>query len=280
MSSVLLSVTWDVSPILVDLGFAQIRYYGLFFALGFILGYPIMEYIYKTEGLIQGKNQKELDRLSITMIISTIIGARLGHVLFYEPEAYFKDPITILYIWEGGLASHGAAIAIIIGLFFYTRKPFPKNYLWILDRIVIPIPLGGAFIRIGNLFNSEIYGKPTSLPWGFIYKKDPFAGDIPRHPTQIYEALSYIVLFLILGLLYRKYKQNIKPGLLFGIFLIVLWSMRLIIEFFKEPQVAKEENIINSIGLNIGQLLSLPFILIGLILLFRALFSKKQNPAI
>jgi prolipoprotein diacylglyceryl transferase len=251
-------ITWDISPILFSLGSLQIRWYGLFFAMAFYLGYVILEkQVFKREGLPIGL----LDQLATFVVIGTVIGARLGHVFFYEPASYLKDPLSILKIWEGGLASHGAAVGILLALWLFVRKS-GKSYLWTIDRVVIVVALGGFFIRMGNLMNSEIYGHFTSLPWGFIFVRDGESD--PRHPTQIYEALSYLLLFFGLLWYYRKNFKIMKEGTIFGVFLIILFGVRFLIEFVKEPQVTFEQ----TMALNMGQLLSIPFILAGVFLLF------------
>jgi len=209
-----------------------------------------------------------LDRLTIYMAIGTIVGARLGHCLFYEPAYYLSNPLLILKVWEGGLASHGAAIGILVALYLLSRK-VKKPYLWILDRVVIVIALAGLCIRMGNLMNSEIYGIETNLPWGFIFARENET--VAKHPTQIYEGLSYLVIFFILYFIYRKNTKNLKTGYIFGLFLILLFSVRFIIEFIKEPQVGFEANM----ALNMGQLLSIPFILAGIFIMFRAIKQKK-----
>ena len=258
-------ITWDISPVLLPLGSLQIRYYGLFFAMAFYLGYVILEkQVFKRENLPIGL----LDQLATFVVIGTVIGARLGHVFFYEPASYLKDPISILKIWEGGLASHGAAIGILLALWFFVRKS-GKSFLWTLDRLVIVVALGGFFIRMGNLMNSEIYGHYTSLPWGFIFVRDGQSD--PRHPTQIYEALSYLALFFALLAYYRKNYLSMREGNIFAVFLIVLFGVRFLIEFVKEPQVAFEQ----TMALNMGQLLSIPFILLGIGLLV----YLNQKPA-
>ncbi len=208
-----------------------------------------------------------LDTLTTYMVVGTVVGARLGHCLFYQPDYYLANPIEILKVWEGGLASHGAGIAIPLVLWLFARKA-KKPYLWILDRIVIVVALAGFFIRMGNLMNSEIYGIETSLPWGFIFER--WNETVPKHPTQIYEALSYFIIFLILYTLYRKKGTSLKPGFLFGFFLAVLFSVRFLIEFIKEPQVGFEQTMV----LNMGQLLSIPFVLLGIYLLF--FYSPKK----
>lgn len=208
-----------------------------------------------------------LDQLATYTVIATVIGARLGHVLFYEPAYYLSHPIEILKIWNGGLASHGAAVGILVGLWLFSKST-KKPYYWTLDRVVIVVALGGFFIRMGNLMNSEIYGDVTNLPWGFVFLRDSNSDMLPHHPTQIYEGLSYLVIFFLLLWIYWKNKGNPKPGFIFGLFLILLFGVRLLIEFVKEPQVAFE----NGMLLNMGQLLSIPFIIAGLVIVL-----KKNN---
>lgn len=257
------AIIWNVKPEIFSLGPLSIRYYGLLFALGFVFGYIIMNYFFKKEGV----PQSVLDTLTTYMVIATVIGARLGHCLFYEPAHYLANPIDFLKVWEGGLASHGAAIGIILALWLFSRKT-KRPFLWVIDRIVIVVALAGFFIRMGNLMNSEIYGNQTDLPWGFIFEN---RGEIvPKHPTQIYEALSYLAIFAVLFLIYRKKEGKVPHGLLFGLFLLVLFAVRFLIEFIKEPQVGFEANL----ALNMGQLLSIPFILLGIFMLVRA--NKKS----
>ncbi|MCK9219058.1 MAG: prolipoprotein diacylglyceryl transferase [Bacteroidales bacterium] len=263
----LLSVTWDPNPEIFRLGGFAVRWYGLLFASSFFFGYLIMQKFFKKEGV----PIKLLDELTTYMIIGTIVGARLGHVFFYEPAWYLAHPIKILEVWEGGLASHGAAIGIILSLLLYshfTKKPF----LWVMDRIVVVVALSGFFIRMGNLMNSEIYGLPTNLPWGFRFLRSttPSDGLVPRHPTQIYEGLTYLGIFLFLWWYYYKKQGKPAPGMLFGLFLISVFGMRFLIEFIKEPQVGFERGM----TLNMGQLLSIPFIIAGIIFIY---FAKKKK---
>jgi prolipoprotein diacylglyceryl transferase len=256
-------IVWDVDPNIFAIpsdipvigGFA-VRWYGFLFAMGFVVGYFIMQRIFKHENI----PNEVLDRLSTYMIVSSIVGARLGHCLFYEPAYFLANPIDILKVWEGGLASHGGAIGIITGLYFFSRKE-KKPFIWILDRIVIVVALGGAFIRLGNLMNSEIFGVVTTLPWGFYFVRyiDPYFAADPRHPTQIYEALIYFAVFFFLLRTYWKNDGHPRPGLLFGYFLILVFGSRFFIEFIKIPQVGFEENIL----LNMGQILSIPLVLLG-----------------
>jgi len=259
-------INWNVDPDIVNFWGLTIRYYGLLFAASFFFGYLIMQKIFKKEGL----SVELLDKLTVYMAVGTVLGARLGHCLFYQPDYYLSNPLEIIKIWHGGLASHGAAIGILISLYLFSKKN-KKPYLWTLDRIVIVVALAGFFIRMGNLMNSEIYGIETSLPWGFIFARD--GQTVPKHPTQIYEALSYLLIFILLYSIYRKKGTQVKQGLIFSLFLIILFSVRFFIEFIKEDQVRFEQGM----SLNMGQWLSIPFVLIGFYLLFR---SFKQNPAI
>lgn len=264
----LLYINWNVNPEIFRIGGFAVRWYGLLFASSFFFGYLILYKVFKKENI----NIKYLDELTTYMIIGTIIGARLGHCFFYEPQYYLQHPWKILMIWEGGLASHGAAIGIIVTIliFSYLKK---LTFLWVMDRVVIVVALSGFLIRTGNLMNSEIFGIPTSLPWGFRFPRatDLPEAIVPRHPTQLYEGLSYLVIFLLLWWLY--YKKGGKPhrGLLFGLFLILVFGVRFLIEFIKEPQEGFEK----SMTLNMGQLLSIPLIITGAILVYLAI--KKST---
>ncbi len=357
-------IVWDPSPTIFE-SFDRFRWYGLLFALGFIISQQIMVHFFKKEG----KNPALVDQLTIYMVLATIIGARLGHVLFYEPEKYLENPLNILKIWEGGLASHGAAISIPIALWLYSKRNQGMRYLWIVDRIAIVVALTGVLIRTGNLMNSEIGGKDTNSDTGIVYARDteeilsklrvpiesieaykPLdrdgeiqgTGIVPvnfdliiskgnytkeslesvltqdikyaltqfnsskeflaeplntplqleikeqasnylvtvktlgrvKYPTQVFEAVTYLLVFLLLLSLWNKYKSKLPDGLLFGIFFILVFGSRFGWEFFKEAQVDFEQ----SMQLNMGQLLSIPVITIGLIMVIRAL--KKGSPKI
>ena len=246
-------ITWNIDPEIFKLGPLSVRYYGLMWALAFYVGYVIFNRFVKREHLPEGF----LDSLLMYMIVGTVIGARLGHCLFYEPDYYLSHPIEILKIWHGGLASHGAAIGILIVLYLFARKQ-KVPMLYVIDRVVIAVAIGGAFIRLGNLMNSEIYGVETSLPWGFIFVRN---GEVlPKHPTQLYEALSYTAIFFLLYWLYVKANGKLRNGFIFGIFLILLFGARFLIEYVKEPQVDFEKHM----TLNMGQWLSIPFIIAGI----------------
>ncbi len=266
-------IIWNPNPEIFEftipgIGTIAPRWYGLLFAMGFVVGYIIMLKIFRKERI----PIKVLDQLATYMIIATIIGARLGHVLFYEPLEYFINPLEILMVWKGGLASHGAGIAIILALLYFSKRN-KKPFIWIFDRISIVVALAGGFIRTGNLMNSEIFGVETSLPWGFKFvNTDPSL--IPKHPTQIYEALAYFAIFHILWLVYLKRHGRPRPGFLFAMFMILIFSFRFFIEFIKEPQVQFEVGM----TLNMGQLLSIPFVLFGIGTLIY-IYRKKKDPA-
>jgi len=257
-------ITWDVGPELLNIGPLSVRWYGLLFAMAFIVGFQIMQWMYKREN----KPVSDVEQLTIYMIVGTVIGARLGHCLFYNPEYYLANPLEILMVWKGGLASHGASIGILISLYLYTKKK-KVSFLWQMDRVVIATALGGSFIRLGNLFNSEIIGKAADVPWAFIFTK---VDNVPRHPTQLYESLGYLIIFLILFFIYKnKYKQ-LNDGFIFGLFLILLFAFRFFVEFFKENQTGFEEGM----AFNMGQLLSVPFVILGVILIVRSLKKIKS----
>ncbi|WP_181885190.1 prolipoprotein diacylglyceryl transferase [Pontibacter diazotrophicus] len=263
--SILNYIPWNVDPEIFSIGPLSIRWYGLLFALGFVIGQRILTKIYVAEGRTEG----DVDVITLYMIIGTVIGARLGHTLFYAPDYYLSNPIEILKIWEGGLASHGATIGILFALWLFSRR-MKFDYVWVLDRIVIVVALGGALIRLGNLMNSEIFGRPTDVPWAFIFYQNNEYSHVPRHPTQLYESLSVFLLFVVLYWLWSKYKAALPRGLLFGLFVTFLFTFRFLVEFMKENQEAFEDEM----ALNMGQILSIPLILVGLFILFKV----WQNP--
>jgi len=259
-------VVWDINPDIFTIPIINhpVRWYGVLFALAFLISQQIMYFIYKKEG----RPVAEIDTLTIYMVVATIVGARLGHVLFYDPVHYFQNPLKIFMIWEGGLASHGGVIGILIAIYLFARKTHVR-YLWALDRVSIVASLTFCMIRLGNLMNSEMIGIPTNLPWAFIFtSKD----NIPRHPAQLYEAIHYFIWFIVLFWAWYKLKGNIKNGFLFSWSLIILFSLRFIDEFFKINQEQFEDGLI----LNMGQLLSIPFILTGIVLLI-LIAGKKQE---
>ena len=263
------AIVWDVNPMLID-SFVKVRWYGLMFAIGFLVGYKIVDKMFKKEGV----PADWIDKLLLWVVGATIIGARLGHVFFYAWDQYKDDPIKILYIWEGGLASHGGTIAIIIAVLLFSIIITKRSPLWTFDRLVIPIAFVGALIRIGNLMNSEIFGHATDLPWGFMFVRSAewhyFYEGQACHPTQIYESLCYLALFGLLMWMYWKKNAQNRPGLIFGVFLTLLFTARFLIEYVKNPQEEFERDMI----LNMGQLLSLPFILLGIGLIIYAMVNK------
>jgi prolipoprotein diacylglyceryl transferase len=259
-------ITWNVNPDAFELPFVNypVRWYGLLFAAAFLLGQQVMYFIYKKEGRSVG----EVDTLTIYVAVATVIGARLGHVLFYNPIYYLHNPSKIIATWEGGLASHGAGIGLFLALYLFTRQT-KVTYLWILDRMTIIVALTGCLIRLGNLMNSEMVGLPTSLPWGFVFV---LVDDIPRHPAQLYEAIYCFILFVALFWGWYKYRDRMADGFLLGWFLTILFSLRFIDEFFKMNQEPFEDGLI----LNMGQLLSIPFVLAGIVILLRSIKKKKE----
>ena len=259
-------LNWNLDPTIFWITDSfPLKYYGLLFVSGLFLGYAIEKYIFNKENI----SLEVLDKLLIYIIIGTVLGARLGHCIFYEFEYFFNHPLEILlpiqkigdgYKFTGfrGLASHGGTIGVFIAIVLFCKKQ-KIDLLWILDRVAIAVPVSAAFIRLGNFMNSEIYGKPTDGTWGVVFQRDDL---IPRHPTQLYEAFSYFLIFGIMFFLYKSKKVSKVNGILFGIFMILLFSARFIIEFFKENQESFE----SQMPINMGQILSIPFILSGLIL--------------
>lgn len=265
-------ITWDVEPEIFNVGGFSLRYYGLLFVLAFIFGYKIEEKIFRAEGL----SMEWLDKLWIYVAVATVVGARLGHCLFYDWAYFSHHPLEMIlpfrfepeFKFTGfqGLASHGAAIGIITGLWYYSKKVSKKSIFWILDRAVIPIALAGVFIRLGNLMNSEIVGEVTTRPWGFRFVnasglENPLS---PRHPAQLYEALCYLLSFGVLMYLYWRTNAKERQGFIFGMFLVLIFTARFLIEFVKENQVEFEE----TMTLNMGQWLSIPFVAVGCFMLW------------
>ena len=259
-------IHWNVSPTLVTLGPLQLRWYGLMFLAGFLIGYQGMRKIC----LWEKKPVEKLDSLLTHVFLGTLIGARLGHCLFYEPAHYLANPIEILKIWEGGLASHGGGIGVLTAVWIFSRKNREFPLMWIFDRLAIFTVLTGAFIRLGNLMNSEIIGRPTSVEWAFVFER---IDKLPRHPTQIYESLCYFFIALLGWLTYRKYKAKLPPGRVFGLTVGLIFVARFTIEFFKENQESFE----SAMTINMGQLLSIPFILAGLFFYLKSFRTETRN---
>jgi prolipoprotein diacylglyceryl transferase len=267
-------ITWTADPEFIHLGLLNIRWYGLAFALGFAIGYMTVARMWKNEKL----PQEWIDSLLIYTVLGTVIGARLGHCLFYDPGYYLSHPLDILKIWEGGLASHGGTLGIVVSIYFYSKRVSHKSMLWTFDKLVTPTGLVAAFIRLGNLMNHEIYGHPTDSSWGFRFiqnLRDWKNGaepvfSAPSHPTQLYEAACYLLTFALCMWLYFKKEAYKKEGLIFGIFLICIFGSRFFIEFLKNNQEDFEANMF----LNMGQLLSIPFVLAGIYFVWKALKKK------
>lgn len=263
-----LTIRWNVNPEIFRIGGFALRYYSVLFAIAFILGYLLVKSMYRREGL----NPEKLNPLLIYILLGTLIGARLGQVFFYE-FGYFKNhPLEIIlpfrisnngFEWTGyqGLASHGGAIGILIALALYCKK-YQENFLGVIDKLVVAVALAGFFIRTGNLFNSEIIGRPADVPWAFVFERVDW---IPRHPSQVYEAIAYLISFFVLWNLYLRKGIELKRGFLFGLFLLLIFSARFFIEFSKENQEAFE----NALPINMGQILSLPFMALGIYFILR-----------
>lgn len=266
-------ITWDVSPDLFSIGPFTVRWYGLMFALGFWIGYNLVAKMFRHEGA----PERWLGILLIYVAVATIVGARLGHVFFYQWDYYSQHPLKILATWEGGLASHGGAIGIILAVILFSIFVTKRSPLWTFDRLTIVIALVGGMIRIGNLMNSEIFGHPTTLPWGFKYIRSEewqtLFAPMACHPTQLYEAFTYFALFGLMMWMYWKKNCGERPGLLFGTFLIGTFATRILWEMLKNDQVAFEADM----TLNMGQLLSIPFVLLGFILVVRALVRPRLH---
>ncbi len=274
------AIRWNVDPAIFEVFGREIRWYGLLFALGLlILGPAIEERIWKKEKL----DPEWMNSLYIYVVLGTVIGARLGHVLFYNPTYYFANPSKILAIWEGGLASHGGTIGVIFACWLFSRNVAKKSVLWTLDRLAVPTGLAAAFIRLGNLMNSEIFGRPTDLPWGFRFiRSREYHSLVPNlvkgcHPTQLYEALAYLFVFVgCMWLYWKRDAANRYSGLIVGFFLTGIFASRLFIESIKNVQELWEIEMQANIGLNQGQLLSIPFILVGIYFMLQAYQKAKK----
>jgi len=267
-------ITWTASPNLFS-GFVTVRWYGLMFAIGFLIGYEVVWRIFKHEGTPEAW----VGSLFIYVVVATVVGARLGHVFFYDWSYYSQHLSEIPKIWEGGLASHGGTLGILLAIWLYSRWVTHRPMLWTLDRLVVPVGFVAALIRIGNLMNHEIYGGETSLPWGFRFIDN--VGEwmrgaepiftAPCHPTQIYEALCYMLVGFLCLWLYWRCRAQERQGLIFGVFMLGIFVPRFLIEYIKNVQEPWEITMRQTIGMDQGQLLSIPFIVLGLWLVIRAL---------
>lgn len=274
-----LKFVWDPSKG-IEIGSFTLHYYSMMWIVAFVIGFYIMKKIYKNEK----QSNDSLDSLFIYSVLGIMIGARLGHVFFYQRELITQDFFSIFLPFKfaggfeftgfQGLASHGAAIGMIISMYLYNKKILKKSILWILDRVVVPVALGAVFVRLGNFINSEIIGKPTGTDFGVVFKQLAVEDQVPRHPSQLYEAGAYVLVFLILLYTYWKTKKANQTGFMFGLFLVLLWTVRFFVEFLKEPQ---GDEYITLFGLNTGQLLSIPLILVGLYFMFA--FKPKSSKA-
>lgn len=269
-------ITWTAHPIIFQLGAFALRWYALMFIIGFAIGVKIMEWVYRREGL----DPERVYYLFMACFIGTLVGARLGHCLFYDPGYYLANPIEIFKTWKGGLASHGGTIGVILCVLYYAKKD-RLSKLWLLDRLSIAVAPVAALIRMGNLFNHEIYGHPTVLPWGTRFVQNIHAWEQgaepifsePSHPTQIYEALAYVAVFVICWYLYKCTEQGRHRGVIFGTFMVGVFGSRFFIEYLKNVQEAFEEGML----LDMGQLLSIPFVLLGAWLIVRGMKSPEQT---
>ena len=262
-------ITWDASPVIFSIGPLALRWYGLAFAIGFIIGYNIVAKMFKHEGA----PEKWLGILLTYVVVATIIGSRLGHVFFYQWDYYSQHTGEIFKIWEGGLASHGGVIGNFIAVWLFSIFVTKKSVSWTVDRLVVPVAMVAGLIRLGNLMNSEIYGGVTDLPWGFIFVRD--GQTLPMHPTQIYEALCYFALFGVLMWMYWKKNAQERPWLISGVFFIGVFVSRFLIEYVKNVQVGKEIEMIATYGINMGQLLSIPFIIMGVVMVVYAMTHPR-----
>lgn len=253
---------WDINPILISFGPLKVHWYGLLFAAAILSGLEFMKWVYHLEH----KDESNIEGLFLYAVVGIVVGARLGHCIFYDPDYYLAHPMKIFAVWEGGLASHGGGLGVLIAL-YYGCKKYKTNLLWLIDRLVIPTALFGFFVRMGNFMNSEIIGKPSDLPWAIVFER---VDNLPRHPAQLYEAFSYLLIFFLLTYIYKKNYKKLESGFLFGLFLVLIFSARFLIEFVK----VRQADYSLGIGLTTGQLLSVPFLLVGIGFIF---YSYKKH---
>ncbi|MEX0722066.1 MAG: prolipoprotein diacylglyceryl transferase [Balneolaceae bacterium] len=269
------NITWGIDPEIFSLGPISPRWYGLLFAFAFVSGYMFGVKLWKDAG----RKVEEMESVLTWILVGTVIGARFGHVIFYDPSFYLRNLDQVLAVWNGGLASHGAAIGIVIAMYYIAKNKAGMSFWWLADRVVIPTAIGGMFIRIGNFFNSEIVGQVSDAPWAIIFTNSPSLNEVertlPRHPTMLYEALLCILVFVVLWAIYKKYKTRPPEGSLLGIFLIILFTGRFFLEYTKIPQA----QFANNWALNMGQWLSIPMVLFGIYLVVKKVDWKKDNSA-
>lgn len=270
-ASTLSVIRWSADPVMIEIGSFAPRWYGLLFGIGFLLSFYAIRRIF----LQEGKPEQDVDMLLYWILGGTIIGARLGHCLFYDPGYYLANPVEMIKVWEGGLASHGGFAGVLTALYLYSRSRPEQPFLWLLDRIAMPAALTGGLVRLGNLFNSEIVGTPTDLPWGFIFElRAAELGVVPRHPAQLYEAIAYLLICGILVALYRRASARPRFGLISGAFMVLVFGARFMIEFVKMQQAHFDLGV----ALSMGQLLSIPVILLGAWLIWSSR-SREAEPS-
>ncbi len=255
-------IVWDASPILFSFGSFEIRWYGLLFALSFYFGLSLMQFMYKRENIIP----LDIDKCLTYIMVGVVVGARLAHCIFYDPTYYFSHPVDVLKVWEGGLASHGGGVGLLIGLWLYCKQSQTESMFWMMDRLSLTILLGGSLIRFGNFMNSEIIGTPANVPWAIVFAH---YDNVPRHPVQLYESGVYLMLFVILFLIYLKTDIARRAGMMMGFCMTGIFASRICLECFKERMASYDL----AIGLSVGQMLSIPFLIVGIVLLYRG--SKK-----
>ncbi|ADN09595.1 prolipoprotein diacylglyceryl transferase [Sulfurimonas autotrophica] len=255
---------WNIDPVLISFGPLQVHWYGLLFAAAILSGLEFMKWVYRLEN----KDESTIEPLFLYAIIGIVVGARLGHCLFYDPDYYLAHPMRIFAVWEGGLASHGGGLGVLLALYLGCKK-YKIDFLWLVDRLVVPTALFGFFVRMGNFMNSEIIGKPSDLPWAVVFSR---VDSLPRHPAQLYEAFSYLAIFFLLTYIYIKNYKQLQKGFLFGFFLVLVFSARFLIEFVK----VKQADYSLGIGLSTGQLLSIPFLLVGIVFMIYS-YKKSKN---
>ena len=264
----LLQIHWNVDPTLFRLGPLAPRWYGLLFASGFLIGFYLMRRVFRREE----RPETDLDILLLYLLGGTVIGARLGHILFYAPAYYLTHPLEIIAIWEGGLASHGGLIGVPVAIWLYSRGREDQPFVWLLDRLAAPVALTGSFIRLGNLFNSEILGLPSDLPWAVVFER---IDQTARHPVQMYESISYFLIFVLLWGLYRQWGEETPRGRLIGLFLTLVFGVRILWETFKVEQAHFELAL--PLGMSMGQFLSLPAVAVGLWLVWRSMRARSPT---
>jgi len=269
------AITWDVDPVAFEILGRGIRWYGIFYALSFYVGFLVLDRIFRWEA----KPEADRDKLAVSTIVGAIVGARLAHVFFYSAadSIYWSEPWRILFIWEGGLASHGGIIGIAISTYLYSRKRPSQPMLWVGDRLMVAIGFSSVMIRLGNMMNSEIVGIPTEASWGFYFVRhlDPAISAVPRHPTGFYEAGAYLIIWIVMLVTYYKLRERTPRGFLVGLYLTLLFTARFLIEFLKIPQ---EDYTPLIPGLTTGQLLSMPAIALGLFYFSRGVKKLRSKP--